>query len=333
MRYRSLLLAGAVLIVLVGIAGALLTPGALAEVREDEPPGRVQIEEVTVAPGAVTGDTATIVVDTHLTHRGGPAENVSLVLRAIDSDTGFRSTNQRIDIGTVDSGGEVVQTANVTVERSGGYRLEVLLYEDGRRTQRGAKEISGLDSLTPAYARTDVQFHRFEGGQIPALEFSIADVADNHTTLDVSAYLTNQGAQTSGLELEILARQAESNIVADRSRIQIGSLEAGETVTPSTQLSVPSEYNYYLDAVLWKDGVIVGTTRAAANLDPTRTISVNETTEDVGLEVSDFERDEGPQMTVTPTPAETETTQPGFGVGVAIVALFGAALLARRRYA
>lgn len=334
MRRHALLLVAAVVIGAVALLGAILAPGALAEPREpQEPPGRVGIEEVTVSTGTVTGDSATLVVDTYLTHQGGPAENVSLALRTIDAETGFQTTTQRIDLGTVETGGEVVATSNLTVERSGGYRLEVLLYEDGRRTQRGTKEIRGLDALTPSYAQTDVQFHRFEGREIPAVEFSVADVSDNRTTLDVSTYLTNQGSATGGLELVVLARQADSNIVADRSAIQVGQLGAGETVTPETQLTVPSGYNYYLDAILWKDGVIVGTTRAAANLDPQRTISVNETTEDVGLEVSDFERDEGPGVTPTPEMTTTETTQPGFGIGVAVAALLGGALLLRRRSA
>ncbi|MFW6385494.1 MAG: PGF-CTERM sorting domain-containing protein, partial [Halodesulfurarchaeum sp.] len=80
--------------------------------------------------------------------------------------------------------------------------------------------------------------------------------------------------------------------------------------------------------------VIVVTTRSAANLDPTRRISGNQTVEDVGLEVSDFERDtdtvpDRPEPT-QPEPRETDAQSPGFGIGIAIAALLAGTLLLRR---
>jgi PGF-CTERM protein len=104
-------------------------------------------------------------------------------------------------------------------------------------------------------------------------------------------------------------------------------------VRPATTLTVPAEYNYYLDAVLWKDGTIVASTRAAANLDPTETISVNQTRRDVGLQVEDFQRGsgddgDGPRPTETPG---SGASGPGFGVPAALAALLlGLLALARR---
>jgi PGF-CTERM protein len=96
------------------------------------------------------------------------------------------------------------------------------------------------------------------------------------------------------------------------------------------QVTVPDDSNYYLDATLWRDGVILESTRAAANLDPEETISVNETRREIEFEAGDFETggSGAPDREM-----ETETgveNQPGLGVGVALVALVGSLLAARR---
>jgi PGF-CTERM protein len=94
-------------------------------------------------------------------------------------------------------------------------------------------------------------------------------------------------------------------------------------------VTVPDGYNYYLDAVLRKDGVVVDTARSAANLDPTRTVSTDETEESVEFAVSDFESDRGRNEAPTDeTGASVQT--PGFGPVAALVALLVAALGVRR---
>ena len=335
MRSPSLLLATAAAVALIMVVAALAFPGALAEQRADRTrPGHVELSEITVAPGAVSGDSADLVIDAYLTHRGGDSQNISVVYRAIDGESGMVETVERTELGNVSTDGEVVTTQTLTVDREGSYRIEILVYQDRRRVSAGGKRIAGVETLTPEYARSSVSFHRFDGGDLPPISFAVEEAGANQTTLDTSAYLTNHGSATSGLRLEIIARQADSNIVAARQTVQLDRIEAGETVTPSTRLSVPSGYNYYLDAILWKDGVIVGTTSAAANLDPQRRISVNETVEDVGLEVSDFEiateADEVPEPTDSPEESDAVQT-PGFGIGVAVLALLGGALLFGRR--
>jgi PGF-CTERM protein len=129
-------------------------------------------------------------------------------------------------------------------------------------------------------------------------------------------------------------RQADSNIVAGRTSVPVGSIRPGRTTTVETQLTVPSGYNYYVDAVLRRDGVVIDSARGAANLDPRETISVNETRRDVELRVSDFSRGEGDDVD-RPAPeatgGPTESGGPGFGVGAAAAAVAAAALLARRR--
>lgn len=331
---RDVVLAGvAVGIVLLAAAGALALPGAVSGPDRSEPPGRIGLAEVTVTPDGTAGANATLAVTTYLQHRGGPTENVTVRYRAVDTDTGFVAASASRDLGTVAGDREVNATGHLTVERAGGYRLETLLYRNGSRVASGAKTVEGMGSLTPAYARTPVEFHRFDpAGNLPAVSFAVEEVGEDRTTLNVSAYLTNTGGNAGDVRVTFVARQADSNIVADRGSVRVGQIPPGHTVTPSTTLTVPSEYNYYLDAVLWKDGVIVGSTRTAANLDPTETISVNETQRDVGLQVSDFETTEksGGASAGDGYQTTTSTSTPGFGALAALAGVLGALLAVRR---
>lgn len=333
MNREALLAGGALLVVALALVSALALPGALASPEQDVRPSAVRIVELPVSAGPVTGQTATLTVETRLAHRGGPAENVTVLLRAVDAESGLVETTRTLEAGTVTGQQEVAVSGNLTVERQGGYRLEAILYQDGERVDSGAKTVRGVGSLQPPYARTAVHFHRFRETDLPAVEFTIADVTDNRTTLNVSTYLTNEGDDAeSGFRLVLKARQAESGIVADEVSVPVGGLDPGRTATPSARLTVPKGYNYYLDAVLWRDGVVVGTARAAANLDPTETLRVNETRREVALDVSDFEREGSDRPDRTPAGATPSGgSGPGFGALLALLAVLTTATLLRRR--
>lgn len=333
------LLGGFVVVVLAAGLVAALVPGAVAA-PDDEPRGFVGLREMSIAHGPVGGETVTLAVEARLQHRRGTVENVSVEFRAISTDSGLREATRRESVGTLSDDGEVPVRTNLTVPRSGGYRIVAVVYRNGERTDEGQTTVRGVQALTPAYADTAVEFHQFSGGgesAIPVIGYSIADAGEQRTTLNVSTYLTNTGDEPSeDLRLELVARQADSNIRAAERSITVGTIQPGQTARPSTTVTVPSEYNYYLDAVLWKDGVIVGTASGVANLDPQETIAVNQTRRDVGLRVEDFERGgggggSGVGQTPMQTDRETAASGPGFGVGAALLALFGTILLVRIR--
>lgn len=332
---RILVLAGAAgVVVVLAVATAVTTPGVLAEPDRFEEPSRLSVAEMPISADRVTGSSVTLTVETLVDHRGGPAENLTVRVRATDTATGLKAAEVTRRVGTVDDDGELSVPVELTVEREGGYRIDVAVFQDGERVTTATRTVEGVGSLQPAYARTNVSFRQFDRVEgVPSVEFSVVEAADNRTTLAVSAYVTNRGeAAASGLELVVKARQADSNIVADEARVDVGSIGAGRTVTPGVEVNVPTGYNYYLDAFLVKDGVIVDTTRTAANLDPSERISVNETRREIGLQVSDFESGDGRRP--DDSGAQTTTvTGPGFGVGATIVALLGAVLLGRRWFA
>ncbi|ELY68064.1 DUF7490 domain-containing protein [Natrinema versiforme] len=345
---RESLLAVAALAVVLGalttlaVAGAVSDPGESETAAEIERAGQVSLTELTISAGEITGGTATLALDTHLEHRGGPVANVTIVHRATDTETGLVEATTDREVGRLADESERVVSSTVAVPRESSYEIETLVYRDGNRTESTSHTVEGVGSLTPGYADTAVEFHRFGGdgggpADAPSISYSIESTTDSTATLAVESYLTNTGdAPESDLELELVARQSGSNVVADAATVDLSTIDPGKTASPTAELTVPDEYDYYLDARLWRDGTIVGTDRSVANLGP-GALSVNETTADSGLEVSDFAggtatSDDGYGGSDDTGSAEdaSEDGTPGFGLAVTAAAVLATIALARR---
>lgn len=316
--------------------GAAVVPGVVAEPREDVRPSYFDIrdDDGSIRPVSVSGSTATLQIETRIRHDGGDAENVSVVVRAIDSQTGLLEDRRETDLGTLEGTREVPVLSNLTVERAGGYDIEVFVYEDGIGKASERASVSGVGALTPEYAQSPVKFHDFQstGADLSSMEVGIASVQNDRATLNVSTYLKNEGDQDAGdVTLALSARQADSNVVADKTRIEVGSIRPGRTVPAAAELTVPDEYNYWLDAILLKDGVVVDTVSEPANLDPQRTLEKDERQTEVGFQSDEFTGDGPERDQATETPIPTGGSGPGFGPAAALAAAVGAALLAVRR--
>ncbi|WP_411964093.1 PGF-CTERM sorting domain-containing protein [Haloferax sp. YSMS24] len=332
MERNALLVGGAVAVVVVAAVTAVLVPGVLADPTDEGPirPGPVDVTDVSIAAGPATGETVTLEIQSRIDHRGNPTQNVSVLVRAIDAESGLLATTQRVPVGNVTRDGETTATTNLTVPREGGYDIEVVLYRDAERVDQARRSVRGVSAIKPPYLQSTTSFTETEA--LPPVSFSIEDAGENRTTLDLTATLTNTGDEPADdLSVTFVLRQAESNIVASRTTVDAGTIRAGRTESVDAAATVPDGYNYYIDAVLQRDGVVIDTARGAANLNPTRTISVNETTEDVELRVEDFEDDGGSVgADEEPERTRTESAAPGFGVVVALVALLATAFVARR---
>ncbi|WP_224448975.1 DUF7490 domain-containing protein [Haloprofundus salilacus] len=336
MNRETAFVAAAAVVVAASLVAAAVVPGALADPTDDGPlrPGPVQVEEVPITPGDATGETATLVVEARLSHWGNPTENVTVLFRAADSESNLVETSRSVDVGTLTGDRETPVRANLTVAREGGYEIETVVYRDGERVDRASRRVSGLEALTPPYAESNVAFAESTGLQPVSVAVGSAD--GDRVSLDLSAALTNGGDEPTGdLEVTFVVRQAESNVVADRVTVPVGEIRAGRTSTADASVTVPDEYNYYVDAILWRDDVHVDSAQSVANLDPTERISPNVTEREVEFEVEDFESNDGNGGYDDGRGVErtTSTDTPGFGVVAGVVALLAATLLTRRRSA
>ncbi|WP_136688137.1 DUF7490 domain-containing protein [Halorhabdus amylolytica] len=325
MRREVYLGVGVGIACLLAVLALLVVPGTIAS-QESDAPGRLHVEEVTIAPGDVTGNAATLEFGVAIRHRGGPSRNVSLSIRAIDSESGLLAAETTTSPGRVTGDREHWVRTNLTVEREGGYDLVAILYEDGRRIDAERGSVQGVEGLSP----TPITFKRFETG-IPTIAYTIEETDADRTTLSVRTHLWNSGVESAeGATLEVVARQSESNVVADRASVDIGRIESGQTVTPTTELAVPSGYGYHLDAVLKHDGVIVSSASSIADLDPDREIEADTTFESVPFEAADFTEESD-----VSGPGEerrtTETSGPGLGPLAALLAIASFGIVLRIR--
>ncbi|AXR77098.1 DUF7490 domain-containing protein [Natrarchaeobaculum sulfurireducens] len=352
---RESLLAIVALVVVVAALSTLGLSGAIAAPEESETDAALDappaLLEVTIAADDVASETATLEVDTYLEDRGVAAENVTIVHRTTNTDTSLIEDTTALEVGIVEPDTEDVVTGTIDVPREGSHEIETFVYVDGMRVESTTHRISGLDSLTPAYAETGLDFHRFgEDGasplaDVPAIEYSIESADGETATLDVSSYLTNGGDETADeLEVELKARQADSNIVADRKTVDVGAVDSGNTATPSATLEVPDEYRYQLDAILWLDGTIVATDRAGADLRPESVVENASDADERGLDAGDFEEDDEALEAVEEDAADDSARDvpdeeaedagdatPGFGPIVVAAALLGVLALTRRK--
>ncbi|MFC5279340.1 PGF-CTERM sorting domain-containing protein [Halorubrum rubrum] len=337
MDTRITLLAIAAAVVLAGAVGIVAVPDALDDPRaETDRPGQVGLVDVVVAPGEVRGETATLDLLVDLEHRGSTVENVTVRHRAIDADSGLLVDETTVDVGTLDREGETTVNGSLDVEREGGYRLETVVYVDGERRGERTTRVAGVSALTPSYADSPVEFA--DGNVWPTVAVSVAETTEETATLSVSVSVTNRGDDASEeIDLRLLLRQAESNVIADEATETVGSVRPGRTDTVTTTLEAPDGYNYYVDAALFDDDVLIDETQGVANLDPQETIAANETVRDVSFEVEDFSeetgddalREEG-ETRPDGEDGSTDDGTPGFGVAVALAGLLAATLLARR---
>ncbi|QKY19727.1 PGF-CTERM sorting domain-containing protein [Halolamina sp. CBA1230] len=330
MDSQRALAGGAVVVVAVALLSAAVVPGAVAP-PDDGPlrPGPVHVVDADIATGEITGQTAELELFATLAHRGNPAENVTVRFEATDAESGLLEAAEEVSVGDLTAEGERRVSTTLTVPREGGYELEGVVYRNGTRVDEFTRQVSGVEALTPAYAESNVSF--VDDPILEPVTVSIVDAGENRTTLELGSWLTAVGpSEADSLSVTFIVRQAESNVVAARTSVDAGGLQEGRSDTVTAEVSVPSEYNYYVDAVLTRDGVIVDTAGGVVNLDPTETIDRDQTEQEVEFDASDFESDDGPPDRPEGTEATAAQT-PGFGPVVAVVALLSAGLLARRR--
>ena len=352
---REVTLMVAAVVVVVAALTTLALSGAVADPGEPETEaaiddaGAASLLEVTFAADEVSGETATLSVDTHLEHAGEPVENVTVEHRIEDTDSDLVVEETVREVGTLDGESEMTVTDAIDVPRDGTHQVQTTLKTDGTRSETVTHRLSGVDSLTPAYADTGLEFHRYTGAlaDVPAIQYSVESTSDDRVELEAESYLTNAGDEhAEDLELELIVRQADSNIIADSATVELDDVEPGDTIAPSADLEVPDEYAYHLDGILWLDGTIVATDRASADLRPNATdgdeLDADEFGDDEADEFETVEEDAEVHDDEAEDAADSHVVDdeeaedhgdgtPGFGLAVAAAALLAAIAFARRK--
>jgi hypothetical protein len=260
-----------------------------------------------------------LAVNTTLDNAEAKSGDIRLVVKAYDQATGLLAATVESHVGPIPQDKTVATEVLVDVPRTGGYRLEVLVYQDDRLALTGVVTASNLDALAPNVFDT--------GLRISTIDFIVRNVTGQRVAVTAKVYVTNEGAAASKpLTMQVKAREISTGILADEKEEPLDPVAPEETHAVDVLLSVPDQYNYRVEAVLWDANVIVergaGTVQLLPNItkDPDQEIVVTDP------RVEDFVREDRERGQIGGD--ETRTPGPGLVAAASAVAL---ALVIHRR--
>ncbi|MDO8725567.1 MAG: hypothetical protein Q7J35_05830 [Candidatus Methanoperedens sp.] len=330
MKAEKVIIALLGVIFVVSIAIVLMNSDALINEKEYKPPASFSIREIDVKPVEVTSDLIEVNVTAYIYHGEGEAKNPIMLIRAINSNTGLHEAEVSTPIPASDSDKTVTAWAKLKVQRDGNYDLRILLYDNGSIRESGSVGIKGLNALTPAAKKSGVEVNN--------IDFIVVGASGGKASITSDVYLENKWAAPSeNMNMIVKARQAESNLLADKKSSETGVIAGEATSVKSVQLDVPEGYNYMMVVELWKGDVLVNTWEKALMLAPTKTVPKESQEKKMTIEVSKFMREGG----APPVPGVTMTAdamgyappmkqEPGFEFIFAFAALI-LVIASRRR--
>ncbi|MCZ7395656.1 MAG: PGF-CTERM sorting domain-containing protein [Candidatus Methanoperedens sp.] len=322
--------------VLILSFGIVFLKGDVLQPEPDyKPPSSLSIREVDVKPVEVTSSTIEVNITAYVNHAGGKTENATMLIRAISSDTRLLETQVSAPIPDTDSDLEktLAVSTNLTVERNGGYDLNILLFDNGSISDSGSVSIRGLNALTPESKRSGVVLSN--------IDFTVSNVSAGRVSIKSDIYLENKGQDASeNLKMIVKAREAASNLLADKTGTDTGVIASEATAVKSVQLVVPDGYNYMVVVELWRGDTMINSWEKPVLLAPTKTVPKESTEKNVNIEVSKFVREAGvqgiqpgmvyPMATAIPAAYAGAPKTPGFETFAAVSALLIVFVLRRR---
>ena len=239
------------------------------------------IADIDISPERVASANVLLNVTTYIENRGDRSGDVMLLLKAFDLESGLLVDQETVTVGSILKRKTKPASQVVKVDRDGGYRIEVVLFEDEQRVDQRTLRISGIGDLTPNVY--DI------GLRIPEMDFLVKNVTGSRVTIGVDLYLTNEGDITSeDFQILIKAREMDAGLLADKTWITTGVIEKETTVIRSADIVVPDDYNYIVEALIWKNDTIVERGQGVVQLNPIRYIPEKEKVISEDIDVEDF---------------------------------------------
>jgi hypothetical protein len=243
---------------------------------------RLRIGDVDISPERVTSTEVVLNVTTYIENYGdGGSGDIKLLLKAFDSASGLLVSQTTTSAGSVRKGKTLPVSQLINVEREGGYRIDVVLFEDEKRLRLRTVQVYGIGDLDPNVY--DI------GLKVQEMDFLVKNVTGSRVTIGVDLYLTNEGDSTSeDLSMLIKAREVDAGLLADKVRISTGNIKRETTIIRSCDIVVPDDYNYIVEVLIWKNDTIVERGAGVVQLNPKRTIPKDEEIVSSDIRVEDF---------------------------------------------
>jgi hypothetical protein len=278
-------------------------------------------------------------VTTYIENKGGASaplisKNTSLQLKATSTDKDFLVNQTTTFMGKIAPDKTVNVTQTLLLPKKGGYKLEALLFEEGKEVDRGSRTVYNLESL-PADSMVT-------GLRIDGIDFLVRKAAEGRVVIQSDIYVTNFGARTSqDYQLMIKATDIDSKLVADKQWSNTGLIAPDATAIRGVNLTVPDRYNYVVDVLIWSNSTIVGQGRDYVQLNATTMLSDKERLASKGTQTGIFVTETAPEAAAaemkvsefesTAKSAASEKTAPGFETLIAMAMISLVAVKARKR--
>jgi hypothetical protein len=297
------------------LAVCLLTAGCLRE-------GYISVKDMDIQAEHVTASYVTMNVTTHLQNAGGAGDrDLDLRLNAFNTDSGLLEAEQATTVPGIGWGETRAVSQTLVLPREGSYTLVATAYRGNKNLGNHQITIRNLDQLVPDTQKSDLV--------IEEMDFIVKSVNGGSAVIQADIYVANGGSSPSGPVLvEAKAKEMDARLTADKQQVTIANIDPEKIGVASIQLTVPDQYNYVVDALIWRNGSIVKRGEDTVQLRPGKLISNNSQLTTVKIDTSRFVVGEG-QMTSSPYAMSTMKS-PGFSLPLVLMSLAIAGICAIR---
>jgi hypothetical protein len=286
----------------------------------------VEVTGISVGAEKVTGAEVTLNVTTEIQNYYGVSSGISRVqLKAYDTSSGLEVAEKTSDAGFLGIRGSGSVSQTIVLPRTGSYRLVSTVLENGQRKGQGEKTVYNLERLTPDIQET--------GLSISDIDFLVRTVAGDRATIQTDIYFTNDNPAPSGaFDIEVKAKEEDAKLLADKQRAHVESIQPDATRVSSVSLSVPDQYNYVVEVLVWKNETIVKRGEGNVRLKPGMQVAKDTQFVTKQIETSKFVQNAevAGSMVAIPQPIPT-TKSPGLTAPLVLVALGAFAVLSHVR--
>ena len=303
----------------------------------------VTIADIDISAEALDIAEASLNVTTYLDNSGDAnSGEIDVLVKAYDADTNLLVTSTKTKVGEIEGRETKSACTHLKLPKEGGYRLQIVVFEDDKGIQRAETMIYGLTRLEPpSVAKISIRDIDFF---VEAVEVENAGNRE-YAVINTTLYVDNLGEDVSGLSALIKARGNETRLIADKSWGDLGVLKEGTTSLHYAELKVLNGRDYIFEIQIWQYERVIKESSGMVLLSPfanrTVVLESKEKTVEIspGIKISDFARppwgyeEEGYEAPrPTPMPAAVPE-EPGFEVLPAAFALIIAfvLLLKKRR--
>lgn len=288
--------------------------------RDFEDNSQLEISNVDISSEKIRSSYVDLNITTEIKSNFADSDNISLLLKVYDKETGFLDMQREVFIGSLENGETVFTPIDISVLKEGGYRMEVQLLEDDQLKRSRRLDISNLDSLTPDVA--DI------GIEIGDVDFIVKGVVDNKVELQADIYLSNEGrALSDDYRVLIKAREMDASLLADKVWTTTGSILPETTKIVSVGLTVPKDYNYIVDVIIWGNDTIIKRGESEIQLSPETVLEKDTVVQKRVINAEDFEE----RFVDEDSEESPKSETPGFTILFALASILGVAFIHRRR--